>query len=105
MSTDKNSRLIKNKATQLGFDYCGISRAEKLDDDAHRLEEWLSNGMHGKMHYMENHFDLRIDPARLVHGAKSVISLLFNYCNDETSLNKLSPKISMYAFGEDYHFV
>jgi len=61
--------------------------------------------MHGKMHYMENHFDLRIDPAKLVHGAKSVVSLLYNYYYDATSLNRQPPKISMYAFGKDYHFV
>jgi epoxyqueuosine reductase len=97
--------LIKQEASRLGFSYCGISKAEKLEEDARRLERWLDSGRHGKMHYMENHFDLRIDPALMVPGAESVISLLFNYYNPSTSLNKVEPKISMYAFGNDYHFV
>ena len=96
---------IKQHALSLGFDYCGISKAEKLDDDARRLEAWLNKGMHGKMKYMENHFDLRVDPQKIVPNAKSVISLLCNYFNDEISLDKNAPKISKYAFGKDYHFV
>ncbi len=99
------TRLIKSESLRLGFDYCGIAKAEKLDDDARRLEAWLQKGMHGKMHYMENYFDMRIDPSKLVANAKSVISLLFNYYNNETPLDKTAPKISKYAFGKDYHIV
>ena len=105
MNRFSNTQKIKSEAQRLGFDHCGISKAELLNEDARKLEAWLNRGMHGKMHYMENHFDLRIDPSKLVTGAKSVISLLYNYYNDETTLNKEAPKISMYAFGKDYHFV
>lgn len=105
MNSSQLTQHIRQEAHRLGFGYCGIARAEKLDDDARRLEVWLHKGLHGKMQYMENHFDKRIDPSKLVPGARSVISLLFNYFNDETTLNKLEPKISMYAFGRDYHFV
>jgi epoxyqueuosine reductase len=105
LNSSQLTQHIRQEAHRLGFGYCGIARAEKLDDDARRLEVWLHKGLHGKMQYMENHFDKRIDPSKLVPGARSVISLLFNYFNDETTLNKLEPKISMYAFGRDYHFV
>jgi epoxyqueuosine reductase len=76
---EKNTALIKQTARQLGFSYCGIAKAEKLDEDARRLETWLNQDMHGSMQYMENHFDLRVDPRKLVPGAKSVITLLQNY--------------------------
>lgn len=105
MNTSQPTHLIKSEALRLGFDYCGISKAEKLDEDARRLEAWLNKGMHGKMKYMENYFDMRIDPTKIVPGAKSVISLLYNYYNDQTLLDKAEPKISKYAFGRDYHFV
>lgn len=98
------SLTIKQTAVQLGFDYCGIARAEKLDDDARRLEKWLNKGMHGSMQYMENYFDLRIDPAKLVPGAKSVITLLLNY-NPLQKQQAGAPKISKYAYGKDYHEV
>ena len=88
----------------LGFDFCGIAKVQKLDDDAHRLEQWLNKGMHGSMKYMENYFELRVDPQRLVPGARSVITLLINYFPSEKQ-NKNSPKISTYAFGKDYHDV
>ena len=88
----------------LGFDFCGIAKVQKLDDDAHRLEQWLNKGMHGSMKYMENYFELRVDPRRLVPGARSVITLLINYFPSEKQ-NKNSPKISTYAFGKDYHDV
>jgi epoxyqueuosine reductase len=90
-------------AVQFGFDYCGIARAVPLDDDARRLENWLNKGMHGNMQYMENYFDLRIDPARLVPGARSVITLLKNYYPAEIPEQEL--KISKYAYGKDYHEV
>ncbi|MDQ6813274.1 MAG: tRNA epoxyqueuosine(34) reductase QueG [Bacteroidota bacterium] len=101
---EKNTIWIKNKCRELGFTYCGIARAEKLDDDARRLEAWLSKGMHGKMQYMENHFDMRIDPARLVPGAKSVVTLLINYF-PTVQQKEDSPKIAKYAYGLDYHQV
>ena len=88
----------------LGFDFCGIAKVQKLDDDAHRLEQWLNKGMHGSMKYMENYFELRVDPRRLVPGARSVITLLINYFPSEKQ-NKNSPKISTYAYGKDYHDV
>jgi epoxyqueuosine reductase len=98
------SQLIKTEAKKLGFLSCGISKAEFLEDEAPRLERWLKDGKHGKMAYMENHFDKRLDPRLLVPDAKSIISLLFNYF---TPLNQLdgAPKISKYAYGKDYHHV
>ena len=96
--------LIKQVASRLGFDYCGIAKAQRLDEDAERLQQWLSKGMHGAMKYMENHFELRVDPTRLVPGAKSVITLLKNYYPSE-QLPAGSPKISKYAYGKDYHEV
>lgn len=99
-----HSLFVKSKARQLGFDFCGIARAVKLDDDAKRLESWLSKGMHGSMHYMEKYFEQRIDPALLVPGAKSVITLMLNYY-PPTTQETGSPKISKYAYGKDYHEV
>lgn len=99
-----HSLFVKSKARQLGFDFCGIARAVKLDDDAKRLESWLSKGMHGSMHYMEKHFDQRIDPALLVPGAKSVITLMLNYYPSITQ-QPGAPEISKYAYGKDYHEV
>ena len=84
-SKEKHTQLIKQKAIALGFDYCGISKAEKLVDEEVKLESWLSKGFHGKMAYMENHFDLRLDPCKLVPGAKSVISLLYNYYPEQAT--------------------
>ena len=103
-SLQKHTRFIKETASSLGFEQCGIAKAQKLDEDATRLEKWLNKGMHGSMQYMENHFDLRIDPAKLVPGAKSVITLLKNYYpSQHQSID--APKISKYAFGKDYHTV
>jgi epoxyqueuosine reductase len=104
MLIERNTSFIKRTASQLGFQYCGIARAEKLDADAKRLENWLNKGMHGKMHYMERYFDLRIDPTKLVAGAKSVITLLLNYFPDEVQ-RKDAPQVSKYAYGKDYHEV
>ena len=103
-SLEKHTRFIKQTATRLGFEYCGITKAKRLDDDAERLEQWLNSNMHGTMKYMENHFDLRVNPALLVPGAKSVITLLKNYFpKKQQEENAL--KISKYAFGKDYHDV
>jgi epoxyqueuosine reductase len=100
-----NASLIKQKAQELGFFHCGISRADFLEEEAPRLENWLKNGFHGKMGYMENHFDKRLDPRLLVDGARSVITLLFNYYTDAKPLNEDTPRISTYAYGDDYHQV
>ncbi|WP_255399499.1 tRNA epoxyqueuosine(34) reductase QueG [Roseivirga sp. 4D4] len=94
-------------AQDLGFDFCGISKAEFLSEEAPRLEKWLKNKAHGEMSYMENHFDKRLDPTQLVPGAKSVVSLLYNYYpeKDLASHQTDNPKIAKYAYGKDYHFV
>lgn len=104
MHRTKHTALVKDTAASIGFDGCGIATAALLSDDARRLENWLHQGMNGKMQYMENHFDLRIDPAKLVPGARSIITLLYNYF-PEAKQQPNSPKISKYAFGKDYHEV
>ena len=101
---EKNTTLIKSFAASLGFDHCGIARAEQLDEDARRLEKWLNKGMQGSMRYMENHFDLRTDPRKLVPGARSVITLLLNYFPGAKQ-PAVAPKVSKYAYGRDYHLV
>ena len=98
-----HTELIRKYAVQMGFDHCGIARARKLDEDAQRLENWLNKGMHGNMQYMENHFELRVDPTKLVPGAKSVITLLLNYFPG--TAQETENKISKYAYGKDYHEV
>jgi len=100
----KYSQLIKTEAKRLGFLSCGISKAEFLENEAPRLENWLSGNMHGEMHYMENHFDKRLDPTKLVEDSKSVISLLLNYYPKKTQTQD-SFKVSKYAYGNDYHHV
>jgi epoxyqueuosine reductase len=97
-----HTRLVKETAFSLGFDFCAIARAEKLDDDARRLERWLNKGMQGSMKYMENLFDLRVDPQKLVPGAKSVITVLMNYFPSKQQ-NANAPRIAKYAYGKDYH--
>ena len=99
------SDLIKSKAKDLGFFYCGISKADFLKDEAPLLEKWLKENKNGKMDYMSNHFDKRLDPRLLVDGAKSVVSLLLNYYPSKLQDDTDSPKISKYAYGQDYHFV
>ena len=100
----KYSQVIKTEAKRLGFMSCGISRAGFLEKEAPRLENWLNRNMHGEMRYMENNFDKRLDPTKLVEGSKSVISLLLNYFPHEFQRED-SYKISKYAYGTDYHFV
>lgn len=102
----KYANLIKAKAQELGFDFCGISKAEFLEEEAPRLEAWLNKNYHGKMAYMANYFDKRLDPRQLVEGAKSVITLILNYYPEKT-LPQTSEdlKLSKYAYGKDYHFV
>jgi epoxyqueuosine reductase len=99
------SNLIKTEAKNLGFMFCGIAKAEFLEEEAPRLEAWLNKSMHGEMQYMENHFDKRLDPRLLVDDARSVISLGLNYYTDDIQLDLSSPKISRYAYGADYHHV
>ena len=103
-SKSKYTQLIKTEAKRLGFLSCGISKAQFLEEEAPRLEKWLNNNMHGEMQYMENHFDKRLDPTKLVEGSKSVVSLLLNYFPSEEQ-NDYSFKLSKYAYGNDYHFV
>lgn len=104
-SLDHRTQLIKSEAARLGFDYCGISKADFLEEEAPRLENWLNKNMHGQMSYMQNYFDKRLDPRLLVPDAKSVISLLLNYYPTEQQKDESAPKISKYAYGTDYHFV
>ena len=99
------TRFLKRKANNLGFLSCGISKAVFLEEEATKLENWLNDGKHGKMKYMENHFDMRLDPRKLVPDAKSVISLSYNYFNENLQKDKEAPKISKYAYGNDYHKV
>ncbi len=101
---EKYSQIIKQAAASIGFDYCGIAKALLLSDDAYRLEQWLNKGMQGSMQYMENYFDMRIDPTKLVPAAKSVITLLLNYFPEQLQRNDV-PKIAKYAYGNDYHDV
>lgn len=104
MCRSRYSDVIKTEAKRLGFLSCGISKAEFLEEEAPRLEKWLNQNMHGEMSYMENHFDKRLDPTKLVEGSKSVISLLLNYY-PSLEQNSDAYKISKYAYGTDYHFV
>jgi epoxyqueuosine reductase len=104
-SRQHSTDLIRAEALRLGFEFAGFARAEQLDAEARRLEAWLNQGAHGKMGWMENHFDLRIDPTKLVPGAKTVICLAYNYHNDAKQTDHEAPKISQYAYGTDYHFV
>ncbi|MFT4786189.1 MAG: epoxyqueuosine reductase [Cyclobacteriaceae bacterium] len=101
----KQTAIVKSIASSLGFSYCGIAKAEKLEEEAPKLEEWLKRGYQGKMSYLDNHFDMRLDPTLLVPGAKSVISLVYNYYPEKTHQATVLPKIAKYAYGQDYHFV
>ncbi len=102
-SREKQALILK--AQDLGFLHIGFAKAEFMDAEASRLEAWLSNGHHGSMQYMENHFDLRTDPTKLVPGAKTVISFSFNYHTTEKAKDPEAPKIASYALGRDYHKV
>ncbi len=100
----QHTDLIKTEAARLGFMSCGIAKAVQLDDDARRLEQWLNNGYQAGMHYMERNFDLRIDPRKLVPGAKSVITVLLNYYPEAVQQSQ-APRVAKYAWGTDYHYV
>ncbi len=97
--------MIRAEAQRLGFSFVGFAKAERMDEEARRLEAWLNQGLHGQMHYMENHFEKRIDPTKLVPGAKSVICLMYNYFTEKKQADPEAPKISKYAYGKDYHLV
>jgi epoxyqueuosine reductase len=101
----RHSELVRAEAHRLGFEFVGFARAERLEKEARQLEQWLRQGAHGRMGYMENYFDLRTDPTLLVPGAKTVICLTFNYFNPEKQEDPEAPKIATYAYGEDYHHV
>ena len=100
----RHTKLIKEEAIRLGFVSCGISKADFLEEEAPRLEKWLKSNMNGEMGYMENHFDKRLDPRKLVDGARSVISVLLNYFPAKEQ-QEGTYKISKYAYGQDYHQV
>lgn len=104
-SISDHTRLVKQRAKEEGFQHCGISRAEFLSEEAPLLEKWLKKGFHGSMSYMERHFDERLDPTKLVPGARSVISLTYNYYPSQEVKQEDGLKIARYAYGEDYHHV
>jgi epoxyqueuosine reductase len=104
MNLAEKTKFVKLLAYNEGFDFCGIAAARSLDEDARKLENWLRQGKHGQMSYMEKHFDLRVNPYKLLPGAKSVICFLINYFPDTDQENN-APKISKYAYGKDYHEV
>ena len=105
MSVATNTLNIKRIARDLGFDFCGISKATFLEAEAPKLETWLKRGYQGKMGYLENHFDKRLDPRKLVPGAQSVISLIYNYSPSKVYQFRGLPKIAKYAYGQDYHYI
>ncbi len=96
---------IREWAGELGFEQVAFAKAEHMDEEARRLEAWLNRGYQGEMHYLENHFEKRVDPTKLVPGAKTVISLLFNYFPEAEQRDSEAPRLARYAYGEDYHFV
>lgn len=104
IAKDRKESIVA-KAKELGFFYCGVSKADFLEEEEPHLTKWLKEQKNGSMQYMENHFDKRLDPRILVPGAKSVVSLLLNYYTPKKQLDPEAPKISQYAYGEDYHFV
>jgi epoxyqueuosine reductase len=105
MIPGQHTKIIKDLAREFGFSYCGISKAEFLEEEAPRLSAWLKSGFAGKMSYLENHFDKRLDPTLLVPGAKSVVSLMYNYYPEHDAAREDQFKIAKYAYGEDYHVV
>lgn len=105
MNLQQQTALVKSLAKTEGFSFIGVAKARKLHEEENRLEAWLKQGKHGSMHYMQQHFDKRLDPTLLVPGAKSVISLMYNYYSEKKQTDTNAPKLSMYAYGTDYHFV
>ncbi|MEM7573400.1 MAG: tRNA epoxyqueuosine(34) reductase QueG [Bacteroidota bacterium] len=105
MLATKHKQLLLSLAQELGFSYVGVAKAEQMEPEARRLEKWLNQGYHGQMRWMENHFEKRTDPTKLVPGAKTVVSLLYNYYPEDDTPSQEAPKISRYAYGQDYHRV
>ncbi|WP_109832986.1 tRNA epoxyqueuosine(34) reductase QueG [Reichenbachiella versicolor] len=105
MNKEQLTRNIRQASIKEGFQFCGISKADFLKEEAPKLEEWLNQGMHGEMAYMANHFDKRLDPRKLVDGAKSVISLIYNYYPEEDLAKEGEYKVAKYAYGKDYHYI
>ncbi|MDX1740550.1 MAG: tRNA epoxyqueuosine(34) reductase QueG [Rhodothermales bacterium] len=104
--TEAFARELKREARRLGFDGCGISKVERLDAEARRLEQWLSEERHASMQWMANNFEKRVDPGRLVDGARSVVSVIHNYYQEvDLPEDPASGRISRYALGDDYHNV
>ena len=104
-NSEKYTAIIKSKAKKFGFQSCGISKTDFLEEDAKPLENFLKNNFHGEMKYMENHFDKRLDPRLLVEGSQCVISLSYNYFPEKEIESLENFKISKYAYGQDYHEV
>ena len=105
MATTITKAAFKQLAYDLGFGFVGVAKAERLTEEERRLEEWLNQGKHGTMRWMENHFDKRVDPTKLVPGAKTVVSFMYNYFPEDDAPSREAPKISRYAYGRDYHHV
>ena len=103
MSIVKTTEIIKKKAVDLGFSSCGISKARFLKEEEKKFEDWLNNGYQGSMNYLNKNFDKRLDPRKLVHGSKSIISLTYNYYPPKKLVKKNNFIISKYAYGKDYH--
>ncbi|MDO7661709.1 MAG: DUF1730 domain-containing protein, partial [Schleiferiaceae bacterium] len=99
------AEILKAHANRLGFMACRVAKAEFLEDEAPRLDAWLGNGFQGSMAYMNNHHDKRLDPRLLVPGAKSVITLAYNYFPEKDEAEDGHPKMAKYAYGKDYHQV
>lgn len=101
----KSAAMIREEARRLGFEWVGFARVRKLEEEEDRLQDWLNRGLNGKMAYMANHFEMRLDPGKLVPGAKTVVVLMHNYFPKEKQKDPEAPRLARYAFGEDYHFV
>jgi len=99
------TRYIKQTAKDRGFSFCGIAEAVFLDEESVKLKKWLEQGFHGEMGYMENNYEKRTDPQKLVRNARSVITFLYNYSAPREMADDCHFKISKYAYGEDYHHV
>ena len=105
MTPDAAKQVLISAADRLGFQACRVARADFLAEEAPSLDAWLAKGFHGSMAYMENHYDKRLDPRKLVPGAKSVISLAYNYFPEKDLADGEKPRLAKYAYGEDYHRV
>lgn len=105
MNKTENTQFIKSVAAEMGFSFCGMSKAEFLEEEAPHFEQWLKRGYAGTMHYLNENFDKRLDPTLLVPGAKSVVSLVYNYFPKKDLADASQLKIAKYAYGDDYHFV